>query len=41
MEPPRNAAVRRFRWVIRLSLVLKLVAIFVLLAIVLALVGAR
>ena len=41
MEPPRNVAQRRFRWVIRLSLVLKLVALVVLLSIVLALVGAR
>ncbi len=41
MEPPRNAALRRFRWAVRLSLLAKLVALAAFLAILLAVLGGR
>ena len=41
MEPRRNGALRRFRWVIRLSLAIKLAALFGLLVLILALLQGR
>ena len=38
---PRNAAQRKFAWAIRLSLVVRVVAVFVLLALVLTWLGVR
>lgn len=41
MEPRRDVALRRFRWVLRLSLAIKLAAIFGALVLILTLLQGR